>query len=212
MDMLSFDNGDLAADLNDRVRSELRDGERLLWVGQPRPGRFARQALPIVLFGIPWTAFALFWMAGASGVLFGDFGVGRGAFGAFRILFPLFGLPFVLIGLGMLSSPFWLRRRAKRTCYALTDRRAILWEAGWFGSFEVRSYGPAELQKIRRVEYPDRGGDLVFEEVITIGRDTDGDRTTNVKRRGFMGIDQVREIEEMLRKALLPDRGDSAHA
>ena len=63
-------------------------------------------------------------------------------FGAFGVLFPLFGLPFVMVGVGMLSSPFWLRRRAKRTCYALTDRRAILWEAGWFGSVEVRSYGP----------------------------------------------------------------------
>ena len=125
--------------------------------------------------GIPWTAFALFWMAGASGLLFGGFGGGNGppGMGAFFICFPLFGIPFVLIGLGMLTSPFWAVRRAKRTCYALTDRRAILWEAGWFGRIEVRSYGPADLTRLRRVEYADGNGDLVFEEIITFDREFD---------------------------------------
>ena len=110
MDAPLFDDSSLPADLDARVRSELRDHERLLWVRQPRAGRFARQALPLVLFGIPWTAFALFWTAAASGMLFG--GAGNGGPGSF---FPLFGLPFVLIGVGMLSSPCWFIRQAKRT-------------------------------------------------------------------------------------------------
>src|SRR5262245_16089820 len=118
MDDPLFDNSSLPADLDARVRSEMRDGERLLWVGQPKPGRFARHAIPIVLFGIPWTAFALLWTGCASGILFGGFGNndGPGGFGAFFAYFPLFGLLFVLIGLGMLSSPYWLWRQAKRTC------------------------------------------------------------------------------------------------
>ena len=70
MDELLFEDNRLPDELDTRVRSELRQGEKLRWVGQPRPGRMARQALPIVLFGIPWTAFALFWMAMASGILF----------------------------------------------------------------------------------------------------------------------------------------------
>src|SRR5262249_8379046 len=123
--------------------------------------------------------------------------------GGFFACFPLFGLPFVLIGLGMLSSPFWLRRKAKRTCYALTDRRAIVWEAGSFGSVQVLSYRPAELTKIRRVEYPDGTGDLVFEEEITIGTGNRGYSTTTRQRQGFMSIDHVRQVEELLRKALL---------
>lgn len=203
MDGPLFDNNCLPADLEDQVRSEMRDGERPLWVGQPKPGRFARQALPIVLFGIPWTAFALFWMAAASGMVFGGFG-NNGAPGGFWAFdyFPLFGLPFVLIGLGMLSSPYWLRRQAKRTCYALTDRRAILWQAGKFGSVTVRSYGPEALHKTHRTEYADGDGDLVFEEVVLVGRDSDRYRTTNTTRHGFMAIGNVRGVEELLRRTL----------
>ena len=204
MDTPLFDDSSLPPELDTRVRSELRDGERLLWVGQPNPGRFARQAIPLVLFGIPWTAFSVFWMVAASGILFAGFGA-AGGFGAFFVCFPLFGLPFVLIGLWMLSSPYWYRRQARQTCYALTDRRAILWQASTFGSISVRSYGPEALGKIHRTERPDGGGDLIFEEIITIGRDSDGGTTRNTTRRGFLAIDEVRRIEELLRKALLAD-------
>ena len=62
------------------------------------------------------------------------------------------------------------------------------------------------------MEFPDEGGDLVFEEVISIGRDSDGDRTTSTTRHGFLGIDNVREIEGLLRKALHPAGGGGAHA
>jgi hypothetical protein len=198
-----FGDSSLPPELDVRVRSELREGEVLLWVGQPRPGRFARSAIPLVLFGIPWTAFSVFWIAGASGLLFGGFQGGRPGFGGFFACFPLFGVPFVLVGLGMLTSPYWLRRLAKRTCYALTDRRAILWQAGWFGSIEVRSYGPELLTKIGRTEHRDGSGDLVFEEIMSIGRDSDAHRITRLTQRGFLAIDKVRAVEELLRKALL---------
>lgn len=198
-----FDNSRLPPDLFARVQDELRDREQLLWVGQPRPSRIARAALPIVLFGIPWTAFSLFWMAGASGMLW--LGGGFRGFDLFSICFPLFGIPFVLIGFGMLTAPFWLSRSAKKSFYALTDCRAIIWQANWMGSVEVRSYGPSDMTRIIRTEHSDGGGDLVFEELVTVGRDSDGHRTTNITRRGFLAIDNVREIEELVRKALLPD-------
>jgi hypothetical protein len=200
MDTPLFQDSSLPPELDARVRGELQNNERLLWVGQPRPGRFARQAWPIVLFGIPWTAFALFWMVAASGMLFGaNQGGGPGAIG---IIFPLFGLPFMLIGLVMLSSPYWLRRKALRTCYGLTDRRAILWEAGWRGSVEVRSYEPKKLTQIRRVEYADGCGDLIFEVILTFGLHRTH-RITGLTPHGFIGIANVREIEMLLRKALL---------
>jgi hypothetical protein len=203
-----FGDSSLPEPLDTRVRSELGEGEQLLWVGQPNPGRQARAAIPLVLFGIPWTAFALFWTAVSSGILLGGFGGpdgGPGMFLAFFACFPLCGLPFVVIGLGLLSSPYWLWRRAKKVCYALTDRRAITWEPRWFGGVAVRSYGPSQLTKIRRTEYPDGSGDLVFEEIITYGRDSDGYTTTSRQRNGFLSIANVREVEELLRKALRPD-------
>lgn len=207
-DPFLFGGSSLPDELDAGVRSELEPSEQLLWVGQPRPSRFGRMALPFVLFGIPWTAFAIFWMAMASTGLFAGGGgaPNAGPFGFF-VCFPLFGVPFVLIGLAMLSSPFWLRRKAKRTCYALTDRRAILWEAGLFGSMEVRSYSAENLTKIVRRDYADGSGDLVFEEPITLRSTNNSNTIASTQGHGFLGIDNVRAIEELLRKALLSGDG-----
>ena len=199
-----YNDSSLPIEMENRVHDELRDGERLLWVGQPNPARYAKKAIPIVLFGVPWTLFSLFWMAGAAGLLFGAGGFRGG--GVMNFVFPLFGLPFVLIGLGMLSSPYWLKKRAGRTFYAVTDQRAILWEASWLGSTEVRAYDGEKLDRMRRVEYPGGEGDLIFEEFITYGRNSDGHRTSNIKRHGFMAIDGVREVDELIRQALLSEK------
>lgn len=201
-----YGGSSLPDELDARVRSELDHGEQLLWVGQPRPSRFARQAIPLVLFGIPWTAFSILWSAMAT---WGLRGAGRnaGAPDFVSVFFPLFGLPFILIGLGMLSSPFWYRRMAKRTFYALTDRRAILYEAGVFGGLEVRSYRPASLTKMVRRERADGSGDLVFEEQIQMRRTNNQGISVSKLTHGFLAIDNVREIEELLRKALPSDRG-----
>jgi hypothetical protein len=192
---------DLPAPLASRVQAELRSGERLVWTGQPVPTRFARPAIGLVLFGIPWTAFAVFWIVMASGMMFGGIGLAGNGFFA---CFPLFGIPFVLIGIGLLTSPLWMRRKARQTVYALTDRRAIIWAAGWFGGVEVRSYTGEGLGKMVRRDYPDGTGDLVFEEVVSVGRDSDGYMRTRRTERGFIAIREVREVEELVRRTLLP--------
>ena len=76
--------------------------------------------------------------------------------------------------------------------------------AGQRGDSDLR---PGQLTRIRRVEYPDGCGDLVFEEFTTLGTDSDGARTTNTRRYGFMAIRRVHEVEELLRKALLSSGG-----
>jgi hypothetical protein len=203
MDTPLFGNSSLPPELESRVRAELRDGEQLLWVGQPRPRWFSGEALVLVLFGIPFTAFAVFWTAMALGIGAGVRNNGPGLL--FQVCFPLFGLPFIVVGLGLLSTPYWQRRRALRTCYALTDRRAIIWEAGNFGSVTVRSYEPDALKGMERVEYADGSGDLVFEEVRRVWSGSNGRRRTSTERRGFLAVDNVRTIETLLRKALLAD-------
>lgn len=208
----TFLDSSLPYELDQRVRRELGTDEQLLWVGQPNPRRAMWQTVPIVLFGIPWTAFSVFWVVMAGGIGFMGFGEARGnqdqgipfPFGWFFVCFPLFGVPFVLIGLAMLTSPIWAARRAKNTCYAVTDRRAILWEAGWFGQVEVRSYQGPQLQTMRRVELADGSGDLIFEEQWIIGRNSRGHVTKTCRQHGFIGIPHVREIEDLLRKTLVP--------
>jgi hypothetical protein len=196
----AFECDSLPEYLDACIRPELRDGERLLWAGQPQPGYFVHQSLLTVLFAIHFTGFAIIWTVAAT-AFYKDFAGDGGLSSA--IVLPLFGLFFVLIGVALFSAPYWQWRRAKRTCYALTDRRAILWEAALFRTVEVRVYGPAELTKLRRVQDIKGRGDLVFEEITTTGHDSEGNRTTTVTRHGFLGIDNVREIEDLLRKTML---------
>jgi hypothetical protein len=205
----------LDPEVRSRVQSELDSGERLLWAAQPDPRRLARASMGIVLFGIPWTAFACFWVFMASGGLWGLFDNGMGmprdnGFQYFAICFPLFGLPFVLVGLGMLTAPHWVKRKAKRTAYAVTDRRVILLEGGFWNSVTVRTYMPAQLQRVSRTERPDGTGDLILEEYAW--RDSDGDRRHG--RHGLYAIPRVRDVEELIRNTLVKpnQRAFDAHS
>jgi hypothetical protein len=204
-----------------RVDAELDTGEQLLWVGEPSPGRFMRMSLPILLVGIPFFGFALFWVVMASGMGFLAIGgdqdlTGPGVFGLFAC-FPLCGLPFLLIGLAMLTSPFWMARLARKTFYAVTDRRAILWSAGWWGSVTVRSFRPGDMTELQRVEFADGSGDLIFREFYTwspgshnhAGHYHGGHYQRN--RLGFFGIERVRDVEAIIRRVVLEagkSRGD----
>lgn len=175
----------LSPQLQQRVQSELKFGESLLWVGQPNPSHFMKTGFALWLFFIPWTAFSLFWMAGASGFHLPTF---EHPFS----FFPLFGLPFLLIGLGGLSSPLWLRHKARFIIYAISNQRAFSIEGT--KSITVKSYLPTDLENITRTEHPDGTGDLVFK--LEYSRDSDGDK--QVAKHGFFAIEAVKNVERLL--------------
>ena len=177
----------LPVQLQTLIQSELRPSERLVWSASPNPVRLAQKTLPLVLFGLPWTAFALFWMAGASGFKWPDFSHGFG-------FFPLFGIPFVLIGFGMLSAPYWAARKAASTVYVVTSERAIIFEAGAMGGMNIRSFLPQQLSEIRRVQFVDGSGDLILDQTITANR---RGRQVSIDV-GFFGIPDVKMVEEMI--------------
>ena len=194
-----FESTNAAWSLPPRLRGlveyELADGEELIWAAQPDPRRFALKSLPIVLFGIPWTAFILFWIAGASGFKIPDFSEGSD-------FFPLFAIPFLLIGLGMLSAPFWMMRKARRTAYVITERRAIIFEGGW--SMKIRSFGPEDLQDLRRRQRRDGSGDVVFAQEVSYS--SKGHRqSTDI---GFFAIPDVKEVEDLLEEIVKQHRGE----
>ncbi len=178
--------------LREWVDREIEPGERLQWMDMPAPRFFTGPATAAFLFGIPWTAFAVFWTATAA------WGTRQasdtGAPGAFSILFPLFGVPFILIGLGMLSSPLWAYRKARRTVYVITDRRAILFEGG--RSTTVRSFAPQQLRNVFRKERKDGSGDVVFSS--RTWRDSDGDR--HAQDVGFMRIQNAKAVEDLIQE------------
>jgi len=179
----------LPYELRQMVEAELNDDENLLWTGQPKPGRMAIKALPVTLLAIPFTAFAVFWMCGASGFKMPDFSKGGFSF------FPLFGLPFLFVGLGMLSSPLWKMRMAKRTIYVLTDKRAIIFAGGW--KINIRSFSADQLQDLSRKQHANGSGDIVFKKEISYNNQGNN---MPVKEIGFLGIDNVKEVEDKIRE------------
>jgi hypothetical protein len=167
------------------LEGELKPGETVLWQSAPIARRHRMMALPIFLFAIPWTAFSVFWMAMAAS--------GSG-------FFALFGLPFLLIGVGMLCSPWWAARLARRTAYALTTDRAIILTPAPFGSgISVRSFAPADLAGVERVQRGDGSGDLILARELVRG----SKGHMHEKKTGFMGVPAVQtvqlRIDEMVR-------------
>jgi hypothetical protein len=172
------------------VNEELLHGEHTVWHGQPSPKSFSREALPMFLFGIPWTIFSVGWVAMS---LF----MTSGADSPIGIIFPLFGLPFVGIGIYLLASPFLKARKAGKTIYAVTDQRALIITLG-YNSRNVTAYGPAEIQNIERTEKPDGSGDLYFRSDTSA--DSDGNAVS--RKIGFLGIPEVRVVEMYIRDFL----------
>jgi hypothetical protein len=193
--MSSFDDF-LPAELSARVDGELAKGERVIWTGQPIAWRFVWPSLFIVLFGIPWTAFAIFWMAIAGGISGHVPEQAPDFFSLFRF-FPLFGIPFVLIGLAMLSAPYWALRKARRTVYAITDRRVLLIEGGLLGSVRVRSIEPERLNDVTRTQYADGSGNLILQRQYQGNAQNRGAQFLNI---GFYAIPDVKHVEDLVRE------------
>lgn len=177
---------EIPRELQDRVEREVEPGEQVFRMDMPVPRAFTRGSTAALLFGIPWTAFSVFWICAASGFRMPD--ISRGPF----VLFPLFGVPFFLIGLAMLSAPLWEYRRAKKTVYVITDRRAILFAGG--RSTTVRSFRPESLRELYRKDRSDGTGDVVF------CRRESYDRRNRPQSEeiGFLRVRNPRDVERLL--------------
>jgi hypothetical protein len=191
----------LTPDIDSAVHNELRDGEELWYAGMPSPSRMGRKMWPIALFGLFFGGFAAFWITmAAAGVWFGaanatektgSSGAAGVAAGVF-MLFPLFGLPFLLIGLAMISSPFWVGRKARRTACCVTNQRAMQIECG--RSIKVQSWSALDLDEISKTLHPDGTGSLTFASSL-VQRAKGGVREV---AQGFYGVPDPRACEEAL--------------
>jgi hypothetical protein len=197
--------GSLSFEMQHRVESELDRDESMLWCGrQTLTKRHLLMTLPVAFFGMFFGGFALFWIVMAF-TMTSKAGNGDVPF-LFRYLFPLFGIPFLLVGLALMSSPFWATRRAKKTFYALTNKRAIVWQAGFFGGLSVRSFRADDLDDMIRIEHGDGRGDLIFREYVTTTYSHDHGRRHHLRRVGFIGIENVHDVERQVRETLLAEK------
>jgi hypothetical protein len=172
-------------------------GERIRWSGQPNPSKLYA-AFAIWLFAIPWTAFAVFWEAMALFMLWGFMLWGgttktpAAITWSFGIVFPLFGLPFIVVGFAMLAMPFTVIAKAKRTVFALTDRRVLRVTAGQ--SREAESVMLSQIGPISVKVGSDGYGTLRIQTGTSI--DSDGDRVT--ERFEIAGVPDVSRLEGLL--------------
>ena len=178
-----------------KIKNEVRTKERIIWSDKPRPTSLARRGIPLAIFGIPWTAFSVFWVFAASGFSFPSFSKGWD-------FFPLFGIPFVLIGFGLLSAPLWMGLRANKTAYVLTDKRAIIFRKS-HGKYIVKDYLPHQLQDVYREENDGGSGDVIFFE-----ENKSNDDNTLTKAVGFLGIDDVKAVEDLVKDLASTDIKD----
>src|SRR5205085_514192 len=132
---------------------------------------------------------------------------------------------FVLIGLAMAAlGPVMKLRQARLGWYAVTDRRAIVFHVSIIGKAgKATTYVPAELRAMRVAKswFVKGGGDLIFRTEVReqrtryvdrrTGRTTRTETQRTVIHYGFLGIEDVKEVESLIHEVLLSrdrDRDD----
>jgi hypothetical protein len=181
-------------DAQNQAREVLEPGEELLWAGQPIPAIAIKRSIVIFLFGLFWTVLSVFWLIIAVAPLLHTRVHGAPVSGI-QVAFVFFGAPFMIVGLVFLSSPYWAYRAACETLYAITNKRIIVTRVS--KAKKVRSHEPQTLQRINHREKADGVGDLLFH----IESDDSTERSPDKPAFGFYGIADVREVENIIRKA-----------
>jgi hypothetical protein len=194
------EDDDLPPAMGAQIQVELAVGEQLVWAGraQPHPS-LGRRVLPFSL-GCFLPAAVLFLLGlvlfMAPPLVKGQGLSDNAPFGVSAVFVGV-----VLLGVGgMLTAGAVVEdARTRRTCYALTNRRAIVWRpAQGTKGLEVRSFWPADLNTVYRIDRGDGEGDVVFHEVtIVVGA------KPQAIRQGFLGVRHVRHVEGLLRQTLL---------
>lgn len=122
---------------------------------------------------------------------------------------------FILVGLGIaVFAPIAKIRQAKKGWYAVTDRRAIVFHIGlWGSSGHAEDYPPAAVRKmwIKKSFWVKGAGDLVFRTEVTHHTRTERDshgrtrttHSTSTQHFGFLGVEDVKDIETLLHEILL---------
>ena len=129
-------------------------------------------------------------MSGGSILSLAGFDVGDLGFGESIFMF-FFGLPFLGIGIAMVLGPWYGQRHAHRKVrYALSDQRAYISSQWWSRKLEAYPISPTSPLSLEDDKT------LYFNTIV--GRDSDGDRTTEEKR--FENIDDAQMVYQLMRQ------------
>lgn len=164
----------------------LEPGEEILWADRPEmTAAFGRSSIG-VLFGIGWSALIIyfFFFQGAHNPP------------------PWIAIPFLLAGAMIFLAPLRRMRKVKKTFYALTDQRALIFEPGRTRVFDVNREMQFDLR-----ESGGGQGDIVFNQWQEIGMraepaSSNSPKGANKRMRkiGFLDIDHVRRPHQLLQQ------------
>jgi hypothetical protein len=198
------ESAELPDELQQRVTNELTSKEKLIWVGQPIPALVFRRQLFLLIIGAALLVAGFIW--GATS-LFGKKDPNTPAL--MLLMPPLFFLAF---GIGLTAAPFVLKAAARKSVYALTNKRCIVWR-GLTGT-KKDVYEPKELTNVwhRNAWLVKGAGDVVFKTIITITRTSHYDRrggyrgtstSKSTRHYGFLAIQNPEEVKLMIRETLV---------
>ncbi|HEY9232475.1 MAG TPA: hypothetical protein VIS78_10015, partial [Blastocatellia bacterium] len=95
--------------------------------------------------------------------------------------------------------PYWAYRRAQRTVYAISSRRALI-ISGTFAR-KIQSFAAPDIGIIERTDRRNGKGDVMF-ATTTVNR--------NIQRIGFTGITEARRVERLLLDTFKHDEADKS--
>ena len=175
--------------LRSLINAELQRGEKLLWVGKPTPLRVVMQNREVVIVGVLLLIVmicVLFIFPNAHVFSVNLVGLGF-SFGWILLIF-------VLLGLTYFARPIYDYFMARRTIYAVTDRRALILKGRLRGR-KALSY--RQLEQVKRRDQLNGRGDLIFGSETYVVRRSSGVRV-RTRKIGFFGIENAREVEALL--------------
>ena len=166
----------------------LDPGEQLLWTDRPIIDAYCRrkgqdgflascQALPLVLVLL------------AFGTVLAGFGITHGGTAIFGV-----GLALVLFALAALYLPVRVRRDARRTSFAITDRRAIIETPGLL----LRNRISVPCSEIQTIEVRDG----VSDDVLFRDHEVKSEHGSHFERDGFLAIKDASKVSRLLRSTV----------
>ena len=205
---LEIDPGFTNKKLMRQVEEELSRGEVLHWAGRMCPEIAKKNAGKVRLIGIIFAVIGLVFMGIA-------FAVAPWFVGVILLLFPAIGVTLAIL------APKVILKQAELGWYAVTNQRAIVYAPAAFGSGgQATTYEPSELRRMRvqKSNVVDGAGDLIFKTKVTqrrtdyvdrkTGRTTRSETSTTETHYGFLGIENVREVETLVHNVLLEGQAD----
>lgn len=182
----------LPPEIEYQVHDRLIGNEQVVWWGQPLAEEVGRRFGPASLIGLGIIGIAIYWTSSQIREAL------RQAEPSWAMAW--LGLPMFLVGLGVLCVPLLATVVAEKTWYVLTNGRAMVFHGMPLGLRSISDYYPAQLRDMVCAENEGGIGDLVFERVES----ADADGIPQTKEYGFLGIENVRDVENLIHELFPP--------